>query len=101
MLIDLPNRFNRQPRIQSYIKANTLIKRGRKMFIPGTLIKMTKGYRGIEGVVTEKTESRFELYIMKLNNGLNVIAGPSAFIPLEKEGELRVDSGMNERKSDG
>jgi len=56
------------------------------MFTPGTLVKMTKGYRGIEGVVTEKTESRFELYILKLDNGLNLIAGPSAFIPLEKEG---------------
>ena len=55
------------------------------MFIPGTVIKMTKGYRGIEGVITGKTKSRFELYIVKLDNGLNVIAGPSAFIPLEKK----------------
>jgi len=55
------------------------------MFTPGTLVKMTKGYRGIEGIITEKTKSRFELYVLKLNNDLNVIAGPSAFIPLEKE----------------
>jgi len=55
------------------------------MFTPGTLVKMTKGYRGIEGVVTEKTKSRFDLYILKLDNGLNLIAGPSAFIPLEKK----------------
>ncbi|MBW2005006.1 MAG: hypothetical protein JRI72_10425 [Deltaproteobacteria bacterium] len=71
------------------------------MFTPGILVKMTKGYRGIEGVVTERTESRFELYILKLDNGLNLIAGPSAFIPLEKEGEQRVDSEMNKGKSDG
>jgi len=71
------------------------------MFTPGTLVKMAKGYMGIEGVVIERTKSRFELYIMKLNNGLNLIAGPSAFIPLEKEGEQRVDSEMNEGKSDG
>ena len=55
------------------------------MFNPGTLIKMTKGYKETEGVVTERTESRFELYILNLNNGLNVVAGPSAFIPLKKE----------------
>jgi hypothetical protein len=71
------------------------------MFTPGTLVKMTKGYREIEGVVTEKTESRFELYILKLDNGLNLIAGPSAFIPLEKKEEQRVDSELNEGKSDG
>jgi hypothetical protein len=71
------------------------------MFTPGSLIKMTKGYRGIEGVVIEKTESRFELYILKLNNGLNLIAGPSAFIPIEKERKQRVDSEMNKGESNG
>jgi len=71
------------------------------MFTPGTLVKMTKGYRGTKGVIIEKTESRFELYILKLDNGLNLIAGPSAFIPLEKEREQRVDSEMNKGKSDG
>jgi len=71
------------------------------MFTPGILVKMTKGYRGIKGVITERTESRFELYILRLDNGLNLIAGPSAFIPLEKEGEQRVDSEMNKGKSDG
>ncbi|MBW1860826.1 MAG: hypothetical protein JRJ02_00430 [Deltaproteobacteria bacterium] len=47
---------------------------------PGTEIKMTKGYIGVKGVVIEKTGSRFELYIVKLDNGINVIVGPSAFI---------------------
>ena len=55
----------------------------------GTLVKMTKGYRGIEGVVVEKTESQFELYILKLDNGLNLIAGPSAFIPLENKDYIK------------
>jgi hypothetical protein len=54
------------------------------MLKPGTYIKMTKGYKETKGVVTERTKSRFELYILKLNNGLNVIAGPSAFVPLKK-----------------
>ena len=56
------------------------------MFKPGALIKMTKGYKGIKGVVVERTESHFELYILKLDNDLNLIAGPSAFTPLEKKG---------------
>ena len=55
------------------------------MFTRGTLIKMTKGYKGIEGVVTERTESQFELYVLKLDNGLHLIAGPSAFMPIEKK----------------
>lgn len=71
------------------------------MFNPGTLIKMTKGYRGIKGVVTERTESQFELYILKLDNGLHVVAGPSAFIPLKKEEEQKLNSKMNKGRSDG
>jgi len=59
------------------------------MFTPGTIIKMTKGYRGIEGVVTARTESRFELYILKLDNDLHLIAGPSAFIPSEKKDDTK------------
>ena len=70
-------------------KWEKLIERGIKMFTPGTLIKMTKGYRGIEGVVTERTESRFELYILKLDNGLHLIAGPSAFMPLEAKNDIK------------
>ena len=55
------------------------------MLTPGTLVKMTKGYRGVKGVVTDKTKSRFELYILKLDNGLNLVAGPSSFVTLEKK----------------
>jgi len=55
------------------------------MLKPGTYIKMTKGYKETKGVVTERTKSRFELYILKLNNGLNIIAGPSAFVPLKSK----------------
>jgi hypothetical protein len=55
------------------------------MLKPGTYVKMTKGYKEAEGVVTQRTGSPFEFYILKLNTGLNVIAGPSAFIPLEKD----------------
>lgn len=46
----------------------------------GTRIRMTKGYRGVRGVIMDKTLSRFEFYIIKLDNGINIVIGPSAFI---------------------
>ncbi len=54
------------------------------MLKPGTSIKMTKGYKGVRGVIVSRTGSRFELYIIKLDNGLNLIAGSTSFIPLER-----------------
>jgi len=54
------------------------------MLKTGTQIEMTKAYRGIKGVIVERTKSRFELYILKLDNGLSLIAGLSAFTPLDK-----------------
>lgn len=53
------------------------------MHKPGTRIQMTKGYKGVNGVITEKTDSKFEFYIIKLDNGIQIIAGPSAFITQE------------------
>ncbi len=50
------------------------------MHKPGTRIQMAKGYKGVNGVITEKTDSKFEFYIIKLDNGIQIIAGPSAFI---------------------
>lgn len=55
------------------------------MLEPGTEIEMTKGYKGVKGTVMEGTESEFEFYILKLDNGIQLVAGPTAFIPLEKE----------------
>ena len=46
---------------------------------------MTKGYKGARGVVLERTESEFEFYILRLDNGLHIVAGTTAFVPLEKE----------------
>jgi hypothetical protein len=57
------------------------------MLKAGTPIEMTKAYRGIKGVIVEKTGSDFELYILKLDNGLKLVAGPSAFTPLNKSSE--------------
>ena len=53
------------------------------MLKTGTKIIMTKGYKGVKGVITERTDSRFEFYIIKLDNGINIVVGPSAFIKEE------------------
>jgi len=60
------------------------------MLKSGTLIKMIKGYNGTKGIIVDSTESSFELYIIRLDNGLKIIAGPSAFIELEKEKALEL-----------
>ena len=49
------------------------------MFETGTVVVMTKGYRGVRGVITEKPESTFEFYVIRLDNGIHIVAGPSAF----------------------
>jgi hypothetical protein len=50
------------------------------MISEGTRVKMSKGYRGAEGTIVLKTDSKFELYLVSLDNGLRIVAGPSAFI---------------------
>lgn len=55
------------------------------MLEPGTPIEMTKGYQGVKGTVMERTESEFEFYILKLDNSIQLVAGPTAFVVLEKE----------------
>jgi hypothetical protein len=45
---------------------------------------MTKGYRGMKGVILEKLESRFDFYVVRLENGIHLVAGPTAFIPEEE-----------------
>jgi len=54
------------------------------MIEQGTQVEMTKGYRGVRGVVTQGTQSKFEFYVLKLENGVHLVAGPSAFIIQEK-----------------
>lgn len=49
------------------------------MLSEGTRVKMTKGYRGTEGTIALKTDSKLELYLIALDNGLKIVAGPSAF----------------------
>jgi hypothetical protein len=43
---------------------------------------MTKGYRDVKGTIALKTDSKFELYVIALDNGLRVVAGPTAFVLL-------------------
>ena len=54
------------------------------MLKPGTKIIMTKGYKGVKGVIVERTDSRFEFYIVKLDNGIHIVVGPSAFMKEEE-----------------
>lgn len=49
------------------------------MLTPGTKIKMTKGYQGVEGTILEKTNSPFDFYVVRLENGIHIVVGPSAF----------------------
>jgi len=46
---------------------------------------MTKGYRDSEGTIALKTDSKLELYVIALDSGLRVVAGPSAFVLLTPE----------------
>ena len=49
------------------------------MLIPGTKVKMTKGYKGLQGTILEKTNSPFDFYVVRLENGIHIVVGPSAF----------------------
>ena len=53
------------------------------MLQPGTRILMTKGYKGVRGTISETTDSSFEFYVVKLDNGINIVVGPSAFVTEE------------------
>ena len=51
------------------------------MILPdGTRVRMSKGYRGAEGTIAFKTDSKLELYVICLDNGLRIVAGPSAYV---------------------
>ena len=51
----------------------------------GTRVEMTKGYKGIKGAIDKKTDSPYDLFIIILDNGIKIIAGPSSFILHEKQ----------------
>ena len=50
------------------------------MIEKGAEIEMTKGYKGIRGTLIDKTESEYEFYIIVLQNGIRLVAGPTAFV---------------------
>lgn len=50
------------------------------MLKSGAKVKMTKGYKDILGTIVESLESQYEFYIIQLDTGIHIIAGPSAFI---------------------
>ncbi len=49
------------------------------MFEKGTRLIMTKGYKGERGVIVDKTDSPYGFYIVKLDNGIQLAAGPTSF----------------------
>ena len=49
------------------------------MLAPGTGVTMTKGYKNLRGVISYRTDSKFEIYVITLATGMKVAAGPSAF----------------------
>jgi len=55
------------------------------MLQPGTKVKMTKGYKDMPGVILEKTGSTYNLYVLKLENGIHLVAGASSFVLREGE----------------
>jgi len=55
------------------------------MLEKGTSIIMTKGYKGEKGQILERVNSDYEFYILKLDNGIQIVAGPTAFDVFENE----------------
>jgi len=47
---------------------------------PKTQITMTKGYRDARGTILARTDSKYEFFIIELDNGISLVAGPSAFV---------------------
>lgn len=46
----------------------------------GTKIVMTKGYKDVRGIITEKTDSPYGFYLVRLDNDINIVVGEEAFI---------------------
>jgi hypothetical protein len=63
------------------------LSRKNRMLKPGSTVEMTKGYKGVRGEILEKTGSSYDLYVVKLENGIHLVAGPGAFVPTAGEKE--------------
>jgi hypothetical protein len=59
-------------------------KEGCLMLVPGTAVTMTKGYKDLRGVISYRTDSKFEIYVITLTTGMKVAAGPSSFTVVKK-----------------
>jgi hypothetical protein len=54
------------------------------MLETGTKIEMTKGYKGIRGTILYRVRSEFDFYVIVLDNDIRMLAGPGAFVVLDK-----------------
>ena len=55
------------------------------MLQPGTAIEMTTGHRGVKGEILERTQSQFDYFVLKLENRVHLVAGPTAFEVIENK----------------
>lgn len=53
------------------------------MLQPGTAIEMTTGYRGVKAEILERTQSRFDFFVLMLENRIHLVAGSMAFEVIE------------------
>ena len=53
------------------------------MLQPGTAIEMTKGHKGVKGEILERTQSQVDFFVLKLENRIHLVAGPTAFEVIE------------------
>lgn len=53
------------------------------MLEQGTRVLMTKGYNGVKGKIIDRLDSSLEFYVVRLENGMHPVVGPSAFTVIE------------------
>ncbi len=55
------------------------------MLEKGTSVSMTKGYNGVKGEIIDRVDSSLEFYVVRLENGMHPVVGPSAFTVIPKK----------------
>jgi ribosomal protein S18 acetylase RimI-like enzyme len=71
------------------------------MLKSGTPIVVTKGYNGVKGEILDPMLSPLEFYVVRLENGMHPVIGPSAFRVIEhQDGPEGRESRMREDKKE-
>jgi|GEM_PF-3363501 len=53
----------------------------------GTSVLMTKGYHGVKGQIIDQLDSPLEFYVVRLENDMHPVVGPSAFTVIPEQGD--------------